>query len=303
LILKGLDLPLVSVIIPIYQDWQRLQQCLNALGNQTYPSNCFEVIVVDNDWQTDIPHEKKMILRDVFLTKETKPGSYAARNLGLRHAKGEIIAFTDSDCVPKKDWIEAAVNIFQDNPEISRIAGEIILEFQDPQKPNAIELYEKVFAFQQQAKVEREESAVTANMFAKKDVFCVVGHFNDSLMSGGDLEWGRRAAAAGFKITFASQVQVYHPARKSWLSVVRKATRVYGGYWELTCQKDRSKLKNLSGVLEIFKSATRAIREALITTKLAKIQRMSVIAVILFIKIAQFFELFRLFLGGKPTRV
>jgi GT2 family glycosyltransferase len=122
-------------------------------------------------------------------------------------------------------------------------------------------------------------------------------------MSGGDLEWGRRAAAAGFKITFSSQVQVYHPARKSWLSVVRKATRVYGGYWELTCQKDRSKLKNLSGVLEIFKSATRAIREALITTKLAKIQRMSVIAVILFIKIAQFFELFRLFLGGKPTRV
>ena len=82
---------------------------MNALTKQTYPKNRFEVIVVNNDPADPCPC---IPLPDNFvLTTEGKPGSYAARNAGIKIAKGEILAFTDSDCIPHSNWIEQAVNI------------------------------------------------------------------------------------------------------------------------------------------------------------------------------------------------
>jgi len=102
--LKDQNYPFVSVIIPTYRDWNRLKLCVNALKNQTYPKNRFEAIVVNNDPADPCPY---CPLPDNFvLTTEGKPGSYAARNAGIKIAKGDILAFTDSDCIPYSDWIE-----------------------------------------------------------------------------------------------------------------------------------------------------------------------------------------------------
>ncbi len=106
------NMPFVSVIIPTYHDWERLGYvCTNALfKKQTYPKDHFEAIIINNAPEDSSP---EFNLPDNFkIISESKPGSYAARNKGVSVARGEIIAFTDSDCIPCPDWIEQGVKFF-----------------------------------------------------------------------------------------------------------------------------------------------------------------------------------------------
>jgi len=138
----GKVLPFISVIIPTYHDWERLKLCLAALREQTYPQDRFEVLVVNNDPQDPVP---EMELPNNFqVLSESKPGSYAARNKGISVAKGEILAFTDSDCIPYEDWLEKAVERLLDGAQ--RVAGHVELFFKS-EKLTPAEIFEKAFAF------------------------------------------------------------------------------------------------------------------------------------------------------------
>src|SRR3954452_20493964 len=119
----------VSIIIPTYNDWKRLSLCVNALADQSYSKDKFEVIIVNNNPADTIP--ANFILPDnaIIITEEA-PGSYAARNAALRMAKGEIIGFTDSDCIPDPNWIKNAVDYLESNSTCSRIAGKIAVFFE-----------------------------------------------------------------------------------------------------------------------------------------------------------------------------
>ena len=112
--------PFVSVIIPTFHDWNRLQSVIDALKKQTYPKDHLEVIIINNDPEDSPP---ELDLPDNFrIISESKPGSYAARNKGISAAKGEILAFTDSDCIPYPDWIEQAVKLLMAGAQ--RVAGK-----------------------------------------------------------------------------------------------------------------------------------------------------------------------------------
>ena len=164
--------PFVSVIIPTYHDWDRLQLCINALKTQTYPSKFFEVIIVNNDPE-DVPYHLDLSA-NCSLISEARKGSYAARNRGITIARGEILAFTDSDCIPCPDWIEQAVKILLEGAK--RIAGRIKL-FYKSEKLTLSEIYEKLFAFDQE-KNAMKGGAFTANMISWKENFNNIGYFN-----------------------------------------------------------------------------------------------------------------------------
>ncbi|CAD5260339.1 MULTISPECIES: glycosyltransferase [Halomonadaceae] len=216
--------PRASVIVPTYHDWARLKLCVNALKNQTFPQDDFEVIIVNNAPE-DTPPVDFSLPHNFCIIKEGKPGSYAARNAALKLAKGEIIAFTDSDCIPDPYWLEAAVNHFDKGVE--RIAGKIELFFKSD-KLTLVEIYEKAFAFDQE-KYAQTGGAATANMITLAKHFETVGLFNDTLMSGGDNEWGWRAKDKGISIEYAPDVIVNHPARADMKAMLKKRKRVIGG--------------------------------------------------------------------------
>ncbi|MGF7038050.1 glycosyltransferase [Mucilaginibacter lappiensis] len=218
--------PQVSIIIPTYKDWSRLQLCINALEKQTYDNASTEIIIVNND-PSDQPPKDYHLPANMRIISEAKPGSYAARNAALKIAKGEIIGFTDSDCIPDADWIKNAVIHFQNNVECKRIGGRVKLFYKE-QKPNLAEMYEMVYAFRQESVVKREGTSVTANMLTYKALFNDIGLFNDSLMSGGDYEWGKRAFKAGYNINYADNVIVNHPARSEVKELTKKAKRISG---------------------------------------------------------------------------
>ena len=97
-----------TVIIPTYKDWPRLQMCLDALALQSLPAAEFEVLVANNNRVADLPADLRLAANVQVIWAE-QPGSYAARNAVLPHAKGEVLFFTDSDCIPDPDWLRLGV--------------------------------------------------------------------------------------------------------------------------------------------------------------------------------------------------
>lgn len=214
----------VSVIIPTFNDSERLKICLQALEEQAYPKNLYEVIVVDNNSSENIATAVTEY-KQVRLGFEASPGSYSARNTGIAMAKGEILAFTDSDCIPVSQWIEMGVRALE-SEGADLVGGKISFIFSS--EKTAAEIYDSVFHLQVKQFVEERKAAVTANLFVRKNIFNSVGLFPSHLKSGGDVTWTKKATDAGFKLIYAADAEVYHPTRKL-SSLLKKLYRVGEG--------------------------------------------------------------------------
>lgn len=103
------DLPRISVVIPSYARPTALRRCLTALSAQTLPREHYEVIVVDDG--SPVPLEDVTAAcrgpLDLTLLRQQNAGPGAARNRGAAIARGELLVFTDDDCLPDPDWLEA----------------------------------------------------------------------------------------------------------------------------------------------------------------------------------------------------
>ncbi len=220
--------PFVSVIIPVFNDYDRLALCLSALATQSYPQERYEVLVIDNG-SAAVPSPPLPPDSNAVWLQQTKPGSYAARNLGLRHAKGTILAFTDSDCIPAGDWIEEGVAALDHLKGPGYVGGRIDVFPLDENSPTPTELFEMATAFQVESSLKELHYAPTANVFVRRQVIEDVGPFEEQLQSGGDAEFGRRVFAAGYQQFYASGVVVRHPARHSLQEQLTKLYRVTAG--------------------------------------------------------------------------
>ncbi|MBW4579547.1 MAG: glycosyltransferase [Tildeniella nuda ZEHNDER 1965/U140] len=229
------SLPFVSVIIPVFNDGERLQRCLRALDRQTYPAHLYEVIVVDNGSDALEPiADIAAQFQQTTHTYESQPGSYAARNQGLTLAKGAVIAFTDADCLPAINWIEQGVACLLQTPKVGLVGGKIECSFVDATNPTPVELYESLwYPLPQQEFVEKHHFAATANLFTFASVMQQVGGFDGTLKSNGDREWGQRVHQAGYTLIYGETVQVTHPARHHWSELQRRARRIIGGRYDL----------------------------------------------------------------------
>jgi GT2 family glycosyltransferase len=167
----------------------------------------------------------------VRIVFEPEGGSYAARNAAVRVARGEVLAFTDSDCLPDSQWLERGVAALTKEDRVGLVAGRIDVVPLVADRPNLWEAYEMLFAFQQSVFARRGFGA-TANLFTRSEVFSKVGQFRSDFLSSGDVEWGQRVARAGFKIVMCPDTVVRHPARRTWLQIVKKLKRSYQGYYD-----------------------------------------------------------------------
>ena len=293
----------ISVIIPVYNHSECLKFCLQALENQTYSKDLYEVIVVDNASKEDI----KSVVSQFSQAKyayESKPGSYSARNQGISVAKGEILAFTDADCIPDSDWIEKGISCLLSTPNCGLVAGRIDLLFQKPEQPNVFELYDCiVMSFSQEEFVRKDGFGATANIFAYKDIVEKVGCFDSTLKSGGDRQFGKQIAAAGYKAVYADDARIAHPARYSFSQIRTRIVRFVGGKFDRMMAQNPSQIDITKDILATFKppfsSLYRAWRNKKLNTFYLKIQ------FILMMYVARYIvtnEKMRLYLGGKSQR-
>lgn len=187
-----------------------------------------EILVVDNNSRRP-PVELVRQFAGTQLLQQPVAGAYAARNAGLSAAKGDVIAFTDADCLPTPTWLSAGVAAVSADAGIGLVAGQVETTLSQKGRRRPVELYELLHAFPQQRYVEHLHFGATANVFTRRDVVDAVGTFNAALSSGGDKEWGQRVHAAGFALVYAADAVVRHPARSSWGEYRAKLDRVFAG--------------------------------------------------------------------------
>ena len=263
--------PFVSIIIPVYNDRDRLALCLAALKHQTYPKNQYEVIVIDNGSDQPLDDLANQYPQ-VRLASESKPGSYAARNRGLQMARGQLLGFTDSDCIPVPDWIANGVARFLATENCGLVAGKIQLFFQQQDRPTVVELFDSRNFLQQHRYIAEDHYGATANLFTSRAVFDAVGLFNAQLKSGGDREWGKRVYAAGYQQAYADDVCIAHPARHSWPEIAKKISRVIEGRYKIDAKQNEPINKFLKRIFLLTRPPVRDIRRALTDKELSNLR-------------------------------
>ena len=288
--------PFVSVIVPVFNDQRGIDRCVEALTTQSYPKDRYEVIVVDNNSEPPIRLKSEAGFH-TQLTWCGTAGSYSARNKGIDASRGEILAFTDADCIPVREWIESGVAALSEGGGDCLIGGDIQLSA--PESGSAAELYQYVSGFPQRANVNERNFAATANVFSYRVHFDRVGLFNTQLLSGGDLEWCLRAAAQGIKLLFSEQAIVVTSPRTSLSAAIRQARRVAGGRVQL---RRSSQAVIPSDRTRPHKGPFSAAVWILKQKQLSVSERLRVLFVASLIKVAYMLEVLRLKLGGKPER-
>ncbi len=235
----------LSVVIPVYDDDASLRLCLRALEGQALESDAFEVIVVDNG----SPRPPDIAFTgNVRLVVESEPGSYAARNRGIREAGADLIAFTDADCIPEPEWATVAVEVARDRPDVGLFGGPVEVFARDPRHRTPVEVYESIHAFPQETYVTDRHFAVTANLVVRRSVFDGVGPFDTHLRSGGDVEFGQRAGASGHTIMHVPEMRVLHPARRTVHEYRQKLARTIAGARDLAAVRGEAYPYSLASV-------------------------------------------------------
>jgi glycosyltransferase involved in cell wall biosynthesis len=221
--------PIASVIIPHYNDLDNLRECLKRLQAQTMDRSQFEIIVSDNNSSCGLAAVRQACDGVARVVSATKQGAGEARNAGVAASRGEVLAFTDSDCLPAQEWLGKGIRALRD---ADIVGGRMVVGVEDRSRLTPAEAYELVFAFNNKKYVERQGYSVTANMFTRSDVFAKVGPFRVGLSE--DLDWGRRATALAFRTKYAADAVVTHPARRQWPDLIRKWRRLTRESYMLT---------------------------------------------------------------------
>ena len=289
--------PTVGVVIPVYNDWSGLQQCLQALAAQTYPSGSFRVRVVDNG-SSDWPGAWEFPL-PVEVIRHSQPGSDGARNRAALDWSVEVLAFTDADCQPAPDWLEQGVLALASSGPARVVAGRIELQAQRPDRPSLAEQLDQILGFDQERTVRRAGYGVTANLFVWQRHFEDLEGFRSKTRSGGDRDFCRRARAADFVLVYASACVVRHPAR-DWQGLLHKQRRIVGGRLSLATGAFIPRLTILLLSLRpLLSESWRVIR----APSILPVRRLSLLALVLILRWNVLLEWLRLqFPGREPLR-
>lgn len=215
------DTPFVSVVVPHYQDLKGLEICLASLEAQTYPRERFEIVVSDNNSPIGLDAVRAVTGERARLVQQMEKGAGPNRNAAVAAAKGEVLAFIDSDCVAEPGWLAGGVAALA---RFDLVGGRVKVLVQDAARMTSVEAFETVFAFDFKTYIEKKGFTGAGNMFCRRELFEHVGGFKVGLSE--DLEWSRRAVSLGASLGYAPSAVVGHPARVTWDELRRKWRRL-----------------------------------------------------------------------------
>jgi len=215
----------LSVIIPVYNAEKFLHTLFKCLDKNELNQGD-EILLIDNGSSDSSKSiclnqvEKNPDIYKYYFFAE-KAGSYSTRNYALEIAKGDILVFTDSDCMPDANWLSSIRNNIKQGIVL---AGEIEIEIAH----NGLWENFDAIAHLNSEKNAANNCVATANMAVYKKDFFEVGKFEERF-SGGDYEWSQRARKKGKKIQYNPQIHIFHPSRKTFKQILQKEQRIAYG--------------------------------------------------------------------------
>ena len=220
----------ISIIIPTKNEGTVLGNCLNSIRNLDYEKDNIEVIIVDghsNDNTVEIAE-----MYDCKVVYENIGSRGGACNVGLRNAEGELVAFTDADCIVPKDWLKNIIKEFKDE-KIASVGGPNVTPDNDTDFAKCVGTV-LVFLSKPGARYGFNIDRVTevfhnpgCNVAYIKNTILKVGCFNENLTTCEDEELDYRIRKRGYKILFTPNAKVLHYRRPTW-DRFRKMAYRYG---------------------------------------------------------------------------
>lgn len=219
---------LISVIIPTYNRPSPLQACLTALAASSYPREQFEVVVVDDGGSMPLQEiiERASADLQVRISRQERAGPAAARNAGAALARGELLVFTDDDCLPEPGWLAALARRADELPGYL-IGGATINALVDNAFSAASQhLISYLYDYSMKQAASRGWSPFFAsnNLAVPVDGFHEVGGFDAGfpLAAGEDRDFCDRWSAQGLPMAFAPDARIRHAHRLGLASFCRQ---------------------------------------------------------------------------------
>ena len=206
------DMLQVSLVVPTYNRADRIVRCLEALDHQELRSGEFEVLVV-NDGSTDetsarLQHfePKSYALR---VLEQSNGGPAAARNLGIRSARADLIAFLDDDCEPEAAWLETLVEHMQAAPAEVAGCGGLTRAAQDGLVPRYLD---RIAVLCPRVDGDTVLYLITCNAIFRRAPLVAAGGFDEAyrVAGGEDPELCGRLRAAGHRFTIEPGARLRH---------------------------------------------------------------------------------------------
>ena len=226
-----------SIIIPTFNGASRIGNCLDSLVKQTAGQNV-EILVVD-DGSTDNTANVVRGYSSVRLIPQANAGPASARNRGALEAQGKILLFTDDDCVPMADWLEAMLGPFMD-PDVVGAKG-IYRTHQKSLAARFVQIeYEDKYRLM--AGLPSIDFIDTYSAAFRRDRFLEMTGYDTSfpVACAEDVELSYRMSARGWKMKFVPAAIVYHTHPDTFPRYLKKKYKF--AFWRvLAVRKNPSK--------------------------------------------------------------
>jgi glycosyltransferase involved in cell wall biosynthesis len=199
-------------VVPVLNGERTIKECVVSLLGTDYPAELREILVVDNG-STDRTGE---IVKSypVSYLREERRGAARARNKGIEASKGEVLAFTDADCIVSRGWLRVLVQPFAEQ-NVGGVAGEIV---SFPPSTPAERYAARIRHLSPQLYLSRRllPFAVFANLSFRREVFDGIGLLDGELFQGDSTDFCTRfLRETGFRLAYAPKAMVFHRHRKT----------------------------------------------------------------------------------------
>ncbi len=229
--------PSVSVIVPVFNGEMTIGKTLDAILNQSYAGRV-EIIVVD-DGSKDNTNQIVTNYSSVRYFVQQNAGPAAARNKGAKEAKGDILFFTDSDCVPEREWIEKMV-VHLEDPSVWVVSGSY--DIANPSSLLASCIQNEIRYRHERLMPKFPKSFGSYNFCVIKKVFEEAGGFNSAYpaASGEDNDLSYKIIKSGQRILFEKYALVKHYHQSRLGNYLKEQFR--HGYWRVKMYRDHPKM-------------------------------------------------------------
>ena len=210
----------LSVIICSYNREKYILDAIKSIANQTFSSERYEVIIIDNNSTDSTPaivpeYIARNHLSNFHYFTETNQGLTFARNKGIKESNNEFVSFIDDDAIVKSNYVETILASFDQNPTINALGGKVIPVFPESPEPKWMSKYiEGILSkvdLGDEKQLFKKKYPVGCNMAFRKIIFEKYGLFNtDLVLRSDEKDLFLKIKANDEDIMYIPQLEVKH---------------------------------------------------------------------------------------------